>query len=107
MHLEFRDPRQDRSPPETTPSVGAIAASSSRSAPACDAGPQLAAALSAAACFQKSRLLTRPITVLLRRALVVRLLALGEPDLQLGQPVLPVEAQRNQGVAFALDRADQ
>ncbi len=40
-------------------------------------------------------------------ALVVRLFTLGEADFQLGAAMLPVELQRDEGVALALGGADQ
>src|SRR5690349_16405750 len=48
-----------------------------------------------------------PVALLLRRALVVILLALGQADLDLYAVVLPVHRDRHQRVAFALDRTDQ
>ena len=42
-----------------------------------------------------------------RGALVVLLLALGEPDFEFGAAVLPVQLERHQRVAAPLDRADQ
>src|SRR5262245_25001871 len=59
-----------------------------------------AAALGSAAAHD-TRLVALPVPVLLGGALVVLLLALGEADLQLGAPVLPVQVERHQRVALA------
>src|SRR5690606_9990766 len=51
--------------------------------------------------------LPRPVALLHARALVVRLLALREPDLELRAAARPVHVERHDRVALALDRADQ
>src|SRR5579862_5710499 len=61
----------------------------------------------ASAATQDPRLVALPVAVLLDRALVVLLLALGEPDLQFGPAVLPVELERHERIAAPLHRADQ
>src|SRR6185437_16422333 len=48
-----------------------------------------------------------PLSLLCVRALVVRLLAARDADLDLGAIALPVHRERDQGKALALDRADQ
>src|SRR5512139_1687491 len=46
-----------------------------------------------------------PVSVFFRGALVVLLLALGQADLELRAPVLPVQVERHERVALALHRA--
>src|ERR1700722_5414074 len=48
-----------------------------------------------------------PVAILAGRSLVVLLLALGQPDLELGPALLPVELQRHQRVAAPLHRAEE
>src|SRR5271165_5362001 len=56
----------------------------------------------------QAALLPAPVALLHRLALVVQLLALGERELQLGAAALvEVKLERDQGHAFAVDRADQ
>ena len=52
-------------------------------------------------------LLALPVAGLLRGALVVALLAARQCDFKLGTPAFPVHCQRDQGIALALDCADQ
>ena len=56
---------------------------------------------------QQALLLAIPFPVLRRLALVVLLLALGEPDLELDPPLAVVQVERNERVAGALHAADQ
>src|SRR5580704_19201869 len=44
-------------------------------------------------------LITLPVAILLVRPFIVLFLAFGEPDLKLGTAPLPVEFERNDGVA--------
>ena len=55
----------------------------------------------------RALLLALPVAVLLGVALVVFLLALGQGELELDLVGLPVRGGRDQGVALALDLADQ
>src|SRR5262245_31346772 len=59
------------------------------------------------AAAQDARLVAIPVALLLGGALVVLLLALGESDLELGAAILPVQVERHQRVALALDAADE
>src|SRR5256885_7635123 len=59
------------------------------------------------AASQQACLVALPVALLLHRALVVLLLALGEPDLHFGAAVLPVQLQRHDRVAAPLHRAEQ
>jgi len=56
---------------------------------------------------QQSLLVALPVAVFLGVALVVLLLAFGEPDLTFGPAILPVQRQRNGRVALALHGADE
>ena len=57
---------------------------------------------------QQARALALPVAILDRLALVVRLLALGQRDLDLGAAALvEIDLQRHDGAALALDGADQ
>src|SRR6266513_2278234 len=64
------------------------------------AAPRVFSAASQQAC-----LVALPVALLLHRALVVLLLALGEPDLHFGAAVLPVQLQRHDRVAAPRHRA--
>src|SRR5687767_2129159 len=61
----------------------------------------------ASAAAQQSRLVPLPVAILFRRAFIVLLLAFCEPDLNLGAAIFPVQLQRHERVALALDRAEQ
>ena len=52
-------------------------------------------------------LLAVPVALLLGVALVVLLLAAREAEIDLDPVLLPVERERNQRIALALDRADE
>src|SRR5471030_727110 len=57
---------------------------------------------------EQPRPLALPVAILDRLALVVRLLAGGQRDLDLGPALLvEIDLQRHDGAALALDRADQ
>src|SRR5690348_15031638 len=58
-------------------------------------------------CTQRALLLDVPLALFFAGALVVRLLAARNADLDLGAIALPVHGERDQGQALALDRADQ
>src|SRR5271165_1902574 len=62
---------------------------------------------SAAQRLHDPALVALPISIFFIGALVVLLLALGQADLELGSPVLPVQLQRHDGVTAALHRPDQ
>src|SRR5690349_4456931 len=95
MHLRFRDPRRSQSPPSHAPSLGP----SGRVARA-----QVAPGLARSQC---ARFVALPVAIFFRVALVVLLLASGEPDLDLDLVLAPVELERDQRVALALDESDQ
>src|SRR3546814_12991408 len=56
---------------------------------------------------QRALFLSRPIPFLRRLALVVRLLALGQRQFGLDLVALPVQRRGHEGVAVALDAANQ
>src|SRR5437763_17075372 len=56
---------------------------------------------------QQACLVALPVALLLHRALVVLLIALGEPHLQFGAAVIPVQLQRNESVAAPFHHSDQ
>src|SRR5262245_9871442 len=62
---------------------------------------------SALGMFHHARLLARPVAVFFGRALVVRLLAFAEADLELRLAVLPIHLERHERVALAFDRPDE
>src|SRR5476651_111664 len=66
-----------------------------------------ATAASAAHRLHDPALVALPVSILVGRALVVLLLALGEPHEQLGTARLPVKLQGHERVAAPLNRADQ
>src|SRR5258706_9801697 len=56
---------------------------------------------------QQALLLALPVALLLHLALVVLLLALGEPDLQLHAPLRIVQVEGHERVPLLLDLADE
>src|SRR3954468_3111692 len=54
-----------------------------------------------------ARLVALPVAVFFGGALVVLLLAFGKPDLELGAAFLPVQVERHERIALALDAADE
>ena len=57
--------------------------------------------------FKNSFFLTLPVPVFFRGALIVLFFALRQAQVQLGPAALPVQRQRHQRIALALDGTDQ
>ncbi len=59
------------------------------------------------AVLEQTFLLSFPVAIFVRGSLVVLLFALGQAQVELGAAFFPVQAQRDQRIAFAFDRTDQ
>ena len=57
--------------------------------------------------FKNSRFLTLPVLIFLVRAFVVLLLALAQADVEFRAAFVPMQVQRHQRIAFALNGAGQ